>query len=428
LLLAQTGGDVGTWGQKLNNDVFSILDNNLGGNLTLSVAGGINVTLTAAQAENLYYNFTGVLTGSIDVIWPTGAGFYVVNNATTGAFTLTAMPTGGAGVAIPQGETALVFISTNTGTAFIVGVLSTSPTFTGTVTIDGNLSVVQAGSSQAYFGSMGANSSVVTINNAAGGNQSLVVFQDAGTTKYKLGWTGSTFVLYDDAGSENFLTATTGGDLTLGPAQTTYLGQSGNVGIGTATLTYPLNVVSASATQAYFGSTGSNQAGIVINAPSGQSQAITLSENGSATWTVFVNASSSNNFNLQDSANNRNFITAASGGTMTLGYNQSTTINSSGVVSFGSHSIGANGYTRTTDGLIIQWGSVQSADSLTTNVTFPVTFPNNFFSLGASQSGWGGSSPDFINGWYISSQSTSGFSVVNRSNGTCNFNWIAIGN
>lgn len=117
LLLQQTGNNAGVWGALLNADVISILDNNLGGNLSLSVAGGTDATLTSTQAENLYYTFTGVLTGNINVIWPAGAGFYFVTNSTTGAFTLTVKPLGGTGIAVAQGQTLLVFISTNTGAA-----------------------------------------------------------------------------------------------------------------------------------------------------------------------------------------------------------------------------------------------------------------------------------------------------------------------
>lgn len=121
LILPATGNDIGIWGALLNSDLTSVLDNNLGGNLSKSVAGAIDVTLSSSEAENLYYNFTGVLTGNINVIWPAGAGFYIVENSTTGAFTLTIKPTGGTGIVLPQSSTSLAFVSTNTGTAFLIG-------------------------------------------------------------------------------------------------------------------------------------------------------------------------------------------------------------------------------------------------------------------------------------------------------------------
>lgn len=74
----------------------------VGSTLTLSVAGGSNVTLTAAEANNAILVFTGVLTGNINVIVPNGPRQYTVNNATTGAFTLTVKTSAGTGVIVTQ--------------------------------------------------------------------------------------------------------------------------------------------------------------------------------------------------------------------------------------------------------------------------------------------------------------------------------------
>lgn len=104
-ILQLTGENPNTWGTLLNNDIFSPLDTMIGGQLSLSVAGSSNVTLNAAQAQNGSYIFTGALTGSIQVIWPAtqANGLFFITNSTTGAFTLTVIPSGGAGVAISQG-------------------------------------------------------------------------------------------------------------------------------------------------------------------------------------------------------------------------------------------------------------------------------------------------------------------------------------
>lgn len=268
LILMQTGNDLGVWGTLLNNEAISIIDNNLGGNLSLSVAGSSDVNLTSTQAENLAYNFTGALTGNINVIWPTGAGFYIITNSTSGAFTLTVKPTGGTGIAIPQGGTAEVFVSTNTGTAFLTNnifIQGSSPTFTGTVTINGNLSVVQAGSTQAYFGSTGSNASNVYIDTAATGQASVINFQTAEVTKWQIYKDGSgSFHIQDSASANNILVAASGGALTLGQAQNFTIDNSGNVGVtGSVTATsngFGLAVV---------GSVASNGVGVNINNTSG---------------------------------------------------------------------------------------------------------------------------------------------------------------
>jgi hypothetical protein len=76
------------------------------GRLSKSVAGSANVTLTAAEARNQILNFTGALTGSINVIVPNGPQFWTVSNNTTGAFTLTVKTAAGTGIAVTQGKAA----------------------------------------------------------------------------------------------------------------------------------------------------------------------------------------------------------------------------------------------------------------------------------------------------------------------------------
>lgn len=77
--------------------------------LSKSVAGAANVTLTTTEAGNIIQKYTGVLTGNIAVIVPMAVAIYFVNNATTGAFTLTVKTAAGAGVVIPQGEKVIVY-------------------------------------------------------------------------------------------------------------------------------------------------------------------------------------------------------------------------------------------------------------------------------------------------------------------------------
>jgi hypothetical protein len=123
-----TGTNSGTWGVVLNSN-FSIIDDNLGGTLSLSVAGSANVNLTASQAQNLIYNFTGVLTGNIVVTWPQLGGFYFVNNETTGAFSLTVAATNCTGtVTVPQGTQAVIYVD---AIGLVLGLIGTSYVFVG---------------------------------------------------------------------------------------------------------------------------------------------------------------------------------------------------------------------------------------------------------------------------------------------------------
>jgi hypothetical protein len=71
--------------------------------LSKSVAGSSDATLTAAEARCAVLNFTGILTGDIDVIVPNGPQEWTVTNNTTGSFSLTVKTSAGTGVVITQG-------------------------------------------------------------------------------------------------------------------------------------------------------------------------------------------------------------------------------------------------------------------------------------------------------------------------------------
>lgn len=85
---------------------FNTFKSAISGLLQKSVAGSSNVTLTAVEAQNAVYEFTGVLTGNISVLVPptTSNREFTVFNNTTGAFTLTVKTTAGGstGIAVTQ--------------------------------------------------------------------------------------------------------------------------------------------------------------------------------------------------------------------------------------------------------------------------------------------------------------------------------------
>jgi hypothetical protein len=70
---------------------------------TVQSLSNANVTLSALQAALPYVEFTGTLTGNVNVIFPanTGQG-WIVSNSCTGAFSITCKTASGTGVAIPQ--------------------------------------------------------------------------------------------------------------------------------------------------------------------------------------------------------------------------------------------------------------------------------------------------------------------------------------
>lgn len=71
---------------------------------SINVAGGDNVTLTAAQYGNRILVLTGILTANIALIFPALSGKWIVVNNTTGSFTVTCRTAAGTGIVVTQGK------------------------------------------------------------------------------------------------------------------------------------------------------------------------------------------------------------------------------------------------------------------------------------------------------------------------------------
>jgi hypothetical protein len=123
LVLQSTNSNGGTWGTELNNQMISFLDNILGGTQAV-VMSGSDVTLTLTpQWQNKAFKITGTLTTNVNLILPlnssggagtTVGGEFIVDNQTTGNFTITVKTaaTGSTGVVAPQGGRVLLYSDT----------------------------------------------------------------------------------------------------------------------------------------------------------------------------------------------------------------------------------------------------------------------------------------------------------------------------
>jgi hypothetical protein len=81
-------------------------------------------------------------------------------------------------------------------------------------TTSNGLTVLQAGSNQAYFGSSGTNASFVNIDDRAGGQSSAVQFDDAGLPKWQVGKSvGNDFFVWDSAASRPAVLIASGASL-----------------------------------------------------------------------------------------------------------------------------------------------------------------------------------------------------------------------
>lgn len=98
------------------------------GRLSLSVAGGSNVTLTQVQSDNDIIEFTGAISANISVTLPLVIREYTIYNGTTGAYQLTIKGASGTGVILQQGVRASVYCDgTNFQAIIVSGIPSRTP-------------------------------------------------------------------------------------------------------------------------------------------------------------------------------------------------------------------------------------------------------------------------------------------------------------
>jgi hypothetical protein len=105
------GENENTWGQIANKQ-FELLEQAIAGRVAL-VAAATDITLSATngefdQARNMFLDVSGVLTANVAIVIPAFAKMYVVNNATTGAFTLSVKTAAGVAAEVPQGSIQVV--------------------------------------------------------------------------------------------------------------------------------------------------------------------------------------------------------------------------------------------------------------------------------------------------------------------------------
>ena len=104
--LMVTGENAGTWGDK-TNDNLNVIQQAIAGFKEVSIAGGAQTTnllinnspdIATSDARNAVIKLTGTITGNQIVTVPTGIEkTYIVQNGTTGAFTVQFIQSGGTG-------------------------------------------------------------------------------------------------------------------------------------------------------------------------------------------------------------------------------------------------------------------------------------------------------------------------------------------
>ena len=129
LELMATGENAGTWGTKTNANL-NLVEQIVGGYLEVSIAGGVQTTpldvddgALTGKAQNRIIKLTGTITGNQTVTLPVGMeNFYIIQNATTGAYTVELKAVSGSGATVTWSTTdkgwKIVYadgVATNTG-------------------------------------------------------------------------------------------------------------------------------------------------------------------------------------------------------------------------------------------------------------------------------------------------------------------------
>jgi hypothetical protein len=148
--LMATGENAGTWGTKTNANL-NLVEQITGGYLEVSIAGGAQTTeldvddgALTGKAQNRIIKFTGTITGNQIVTLPVlMENFYIIENGTTGAYTVQLKAASGSGATVTWSATdkgwKIVYadgVATNTG-IYDTGFSTTDGdvTLTGTQTL-----------------------------------------------------------------------------------------------------------------------------------------------------------------------------------------------------------------------------------------------------------------------------------------------------
>jgi hypothetical protein len=149
--LMVTGANDGTWGTKTNTNLQII--NQMQGYVNKSIAGGAQTTplyiadgsIASSDARNLIIELSGTITGNQIVTVPNGIEkSYIVNNNTSGAFTVEFKTASGTGVTFSTTDKGIKIVYSD-GTNIVevtstdLGNITTGTITSGQITATGNI-------------------------------------------------------------------------------------------------------------------------------------------------------------------------------------------------------------------------------------------------------------------------------------------------
>lgn len=190
--LIGTGEQSGIWGDTTNTNLGTLIDEAIAGVAAITMSDA-DYTLTVAdgatdQSRKAVLVMAGTLSQARNVICPSSQKVYIVKNTTTGGFAITIKTSGGTGVSVPNGTTALVYCD-GTNVELAANVQDTTdPTFTGNISLDGAVVVNESGADKDF--------------RVEGDGDANLIFTDASTDRVGIG-TNTPTVKLDVAGDSS---------------------------------------------------------------------------------------------------------------------------------------------------------------------------------------------------------------------------------
>jgi len=206
LTVQQTGENSGTWGQITNTNLL-ILEQAIGGYDAVNAASGATLTFSngvLSNGKNQVLKLTGTITGNVNVTIPDSIEkTYIVENATSGAHTVTFKTSSGTGVtwsATDKGKKILY----SDGTNIEEGITSADNLLvSGNVTFVSNASITGNANVTANLDVDGtANLDVTDIDGALTQDGGAVFNEDSADVDFRVESNTNQHMLFVDAGND----------------------------------------------------------------------------------------------------------------------------------------------------------------------------------------------------------------------------------
>ena len=174
--LPTTGTESGNWGNVVNDQITTLVDQSISGTVSLTSMTNADYTLTngngnaanEARYMALLVPSSLTLTAARNIIVPTSSKSYIVRNLSTGGFAVTVKTSGGSGISVPNGSTMLLYCDgPNVGLASdpaAAGTLAVANGGTGSTTLAANNVLLGNGTSALQAVAPSTSGNVLTSN------------------------------------------------------------------------------------------------------------------------------------------------------------------------------------------------------------------------------------------------------------------------